>query len=69
MANQDERPTHTPGVRKGEDMKKTKARSQGAKTPGRLGLDVRRASRPAGTRARSRPTDPIDPKSPDMPPD
>ena len=68
MANQDERPTHTPGVRKGEELNK-KGKEAGRKDTGKSG-----AGRPSGTRtgrdsSTVSPTDPIDPNSPDMPPD
>ena len=68
MANQDERPSHTPGTRKGEEI----GRDEG-KEPGREDTGTSGADRPAGTRtgrdsSTVAPTDPIDPKSPKMPP-
>jgi hypothetical protein len=60
--------THTPGVRKGEEMVKEEG-----KEPGRTDTGTTGAGRPAGT-ATGRdsstvaPTDPIDPASPDLPP-
>jgi hypothetical protein len=68
MANQDERPAHTPGVRKGEDIK-----TDAGQEPGRRDTGTTGAGRPAGKStgrdsSTVAPTDPIDPESPDMPP-
>jgi hypothetical protein len=64
----EELPSHTPGTSRGEEMKK----KQG-KEPGRHDEEETGAGRPAGGRtARDstgiNPQDPVDPKSPKMPP-
>lgn len=64
----DDNVTHTPGVRKGEEIVKKEGKEPGRKDTGTTG-----AGRPAGT-SKGRdsstvaPTDPIDPDSPDLPP-
>jgi hypothetical protein len=68
MGNQDERPSHTPGTRKGEEISEDEG-----KEPGRTDTGTTGAGRPAGKStgrdsSAVAPTDPIDPKSPDMPP-
>ena len=60
--------THSPGTRKGEEVKEDEGTESGREDTGTTGAD-----RPAGTRTsrdstRVNPQDPIDPESPDLPP-
>lgn len=69
MSNPNEKPTHTPGTRRGEEI----AHDEGQE-PGREDTGTTGAGRPAGKRtgrdsSTVSPTDPIDPESPDMPPE
>ena len=69
MSNpKDDKGSHTPGVRKGEEIVKEEGKEPGRKDTGTTG-----AGRPAGKStgrdsSTVAPTDPIDPESPDMPP-
>jgi hypothetical protein len=68
MGDPDEKVTHTPGTRRGEDIK-----SDDGKEPGRADTGTTGAGRPAGTStgrdsSAVAPSEPIDPKSPKMPP-
>ncbi len=68
MGDKDERPTHTPGTGKGEEIADRDGKEAGREDKGTTG-----AGRPAGTRtgrdsSTVAPSDPIDPKSPKMPP-
>ena len=61
-------PAHSPGTRKGEEIKEDDGKESGRDDTGSTG-----AGRPAGKRdardsTRVNPKDPIDPDSPDMPP-
>jgi hypothetical protein len=69
MGNQDERPAHAPGTRKGEEIVREEGKEKGREDTGETG-----AGRPAGTRtgrdaSTVAPSDPIDPESPNLPPD
>ncbi|HEY7161175.1 MAG TPA: hypothetical protein VH815_07940 [Acidobacteriota bacterium] len=64
----EELPTHTPGTRRGEDMKE-----HDGKEPGRHDGELTHNKRPSGhSTARDstgiNPQDPVDPKSPKLPP-
>ncbi len=66
--SKEELPSHTPGTRKGEDIIKEEG-----KEPGRYDTEETGAGRPAGkSTARDstsiNPQDPVDPKSPKLPP-
>jgi hypothetical protein len=68
MADQDERPTHTPGVRRGEEIKQDEGPEPGREDTGTTGAD-RPAGKSTGRDSSTvRPSEPIDPDSPDMPP-
>ncbi len=68
MSNPNEKPSHSTGTRKGEEVAHDEGQEAGRTDSGTSG-----AGRPTGTRtgrdsSTVAPTEPIDPDSPDMPP-
>jgi len=64
----DAAPRHHPGARKGEEIKRDEGKEEGRHDTGKTGADRPSGGSTGRDSTRVNPQDPIDPKSPKMPP-